>query len=171
MSLHSEMMSVTFKAKTQKCKPLLGPGVKTAWCKLHNSNKMLTLTQFQAGLDTRKPVTHLHVQWQHTNIRTMFQKKKKFWCYCTEIEQANACIDKTPTRTQWEAKQEFRQPISHLLIQRRHNNLTKTWPFLDLTKNCNYKWLLAIYCKAVSRLSKTRRNMPTKNCKIPLATF
>ena len=75
MSLHSEMMSVTFKAKTQKCKPLLGPGVKTAWCKLQNSNKMLTLTQFQAGLDTRKPITHLHVQWQHTNIRTMFQKK------------------------------------------------------------------------------------------------
>ena len=39
MSLHSEMMSVTFKAKTKKCKPSLGPGLKTVWRRLPSSNK------------------------------------------------------------------------------------------------------------------------------------
>ena len=39
MSLHSEMTSVTFKAKTKKCKPSLGPGVKMVWRRLQSSNK------------------------------------------------------------------------------------------------------------------------------------
>ena len=40
MSLHSEMTSVTFKAKTnKKCKPSLGPGLKTVWRRQQSSNK------------------------------------------------------------------------------------------------------------------------------------
>ena len=40
MPLHSEMVSVTFKAKTnKKCKPSLGPGVKTVWSRLQSSNE------------------------------------------------------------------------------------------------------------------------------------
>ena len=39
MSLHSEMTSVTFKAKTKKCKPSLGLGVNTVWRRLQSSNK------------------------------------------------------------------------------------------------------------------------------------
>ena len=40
MSLHSEMTSVTFKAKTKKkCILSLGPGVETVWRRLQSSNK------------------------------------------------------------------------------------------------------------------------------------
>ena len=39
MSLHNEIMSVMFKAKTKNCKPLLGLGVKMVWHKLQSSNK------------------------------------------------------------------------------------------------------------------------------------
>ena len=39
MSLRSEMTSVTFEAKTKKCKPSLGLGVNTVWRRLQSSNK------------------------------------------------------------------------------------------------------------------------------------
>ena len=39
MSLHNEMTSVTFIAKTKKCEPSLRPGVKAGWRRLHSSNK------------------------------------------------------------------------------------------------------------------------------------
>ena len=74
MSLQSEMTSVTFKAKTKKCKPLLSPGVKMVWYRLQNSNKTLTQTQLQVDPDTKQPIRHLHVQWEHNNVRTMFQR-------------------------------------------------------------------------------------------------
>ena len=39
MSLHKEMTSVTFKTKTKKYRPPLGPGVTTVWRRLQSSNK------------------------------------------------------------------------------------------------------------------------------------
>ena len=75
MPLQSEMASVTFKAKTQKCKPWLGPGVKTVWRRLQSSNKTLTRTQFQVDTDTRQPIRHLRAQSQHNKVRTTFQRR------------------------------------------------------------------------------------------------
>ena len=56
------MTSVTFKAKIQKYKPFLGPGVKKVWHRLQDSNKMLIQTQFYADPDTIKPISYLRVQ-------------------------------------------------------------------------------------------------------------
>ena len=57
MALHNEVTSVTFKAKIQKCKPSLGPVVKTISHRLQSSNKMLTQKQFHADPDTAQPIT------------------------------------------------------------------------------------------------------------------
>ena len=51
MALHSEVTSVTFQAKIQKCKPSLGPVVKTISHRVQNSNKMLILKKFHTDPD------------------------------------------------------------------------------------------------------------------------
>ena len=60
---------------------------------------MLTRTMFQAYLDTRQPIRHLRVQQRKNNVPKTF-----FWHYYVDLEQANAYIDKTPTRRQWHGK-------------------------------------------------------------------
>ena len=54
---------------------------------------------FQADLDTRQTIRHLRVQQPKNNVPKTF-----FWRYYVDLEQANACIDKTPTRRQWHRK-------------------------------------------------------------------
>ena len=66
------MMSVTFKAKTKKSRPSLGPGLKKV--SRRAVTKTLTRTQCQVDPDTRKPIRYLSAQWQHNNVRTTFQR-------------------------------------------------------------------------------------------------
>ena len=56
MPLHSEMTSVTFKAKQKKCKPLLGPGIKMVWHRLQSSNKITDLNTVSG--QSRHQTTH-----------------------------------------------------------------------------------------------------------------
>ena len=63
MPLHSEMTSVTFRAKTKKMQTVVRSWSKDGMTADYKAvTKTLTQTQFQVDPDTRKPIRHLHAQ-------------------------------------------------------------------------------------------------------------
>ena len=64
------MTSVMFKAKTKKCKPSLGPGIKMVWCRLQSSNKNTdpnTVSSQSRHQSTHQALTCSMTAQQHKN--------------------------------------------------------------------------------------------------------
>ena len=106
------------KLKQKKCKPSLGPGVKTVWRRLQSSNKSWPKHSFRLVQTPDNP-SGTYV------LNDSAATQEKLWHHCAQFEQANACIDETSARTWWQVKQDIRQAIRHLLAQRCHSNMRK----------------------------------------------
>ena len=100
MSLHSEMMSVTFKAKTKKCKPSLGPGLKTVWRRLPSSNK--NADPNTASGQSRHQTTHQALTCSMTAQQCKNNVPKTvLWHDYVDFEQINASIDEPEHNDRW----------------------------------------------------------------------
>ena len=121
MSLHSEMTSVTFKAKTKKCKPSLGPGIKTVWRRLQSSNKNADPNTVSG--QSRHQTTHQSL----TCSMTAQQHKNNSDTTVLSLSKQMSVLTKHQPEHNDRQKRDIRKPISHLPAQRCHNNVRKTF--------------------------------------------
>ena len=79
---------------------------------------MLTQTQFYVDQDTKQLIKYLCVRWQYNNVKTTFQMP---------FSDTVMLILNKKTKDKGQHKQDIQEPIIHLISQKHHKNVRKTF--------------------------------------------